>query len=73
MDYITPKEAAMQWGISQRRVEVLCVNGRIEGVERLGGRMWLIPKSASKPLDGRTKLAKNKTTALHKEENRNNG
>ena len=58
MDYITPKEAATQWGISQRRVETLCADGRIEGVERLGGRMWLIPKSTPKPIDGRTKIAK---------------
>ena len=73
MDYITPKEAAAEWGISQRRVETLCANERIEGVERLGGRMWLIPKSASKPPDGRTKLAKNTITVLHEEESRSNG
>ena len=57
MDYTTPKEVAAKWGISERRVEVLCANGQIDGVERIG-RMWLIPKSATKPIDGRTKAAK---------------
>ena len=57
MDYISAKKTAEKWGISQRRVEVLCSGGRIHGVERIGN-MWLIPKSAEKPIDGRTKAAK---------------
>ncbi|MDP4182419.1 MAG: hypothetical protein Q8942_15180 [Bacillota bacterium] len=31
MDYITAQEAADKWGISRRRVQILCVNGRING------------------------------------------
>jgi hypothetical protein len=58
MEYITPKEVAKLWGISERRVVVLCANGKVNGAERLGGKMWVIPKSAEKPLDGRTKAAK---------------
>jgi hypothetical protein len=58
MDYITPKEAAKLWGISERRATVLCSDGKIAGAERLGGKMWVIPKSAKKPIDGRTKAAK---------------
>ena len=57
MDYISAKEAAGKWGITQRRVEVLCLNGQVHGVERIGS-MWLIPKNAEKPIDGRTKAAK---------------
>jgi hypothetical protein len=57
MDYISAKEAAIKWSITQRRVEALCVNGQVHGVERVGN-MWLIPKSADKPIDGRTKAAK---------------
>ena len=57
MDYTTPKETAARWGISERRVEILCANGQVDGVERIG-RMWLIPKSATKPIDDRTKAAK---------------
>jgi hypothetical protein len=57
MDYIGAREAAEHWGITQRRVEALCVSGRVYGAERIG-KMWLIPKSAPKPIDGRTKAAK---------------
>jgi hypothetical protein len=58
MDYITPKQAADKWDITLRRVQVLCANGQIPGTERLGERTWAIPKDAPKPLDGRTKAAK---------------
>ena len=58
MDYITPKQAGELWGISERRVQVLCVNGRVQGAQRLGGKVWLIPKDTPKPIDGRTKAAK---------------
>jgi hypothetical protein len=53
-DWITPKQAAEKWGISDRRVQYLCANGQIDGVLRLG-LGWLIPKDAPKPLDGRRK------------------
>jgi len=56
-DWITPKQAAEKWGISDRRVQCLCTNGKIDGVLRLG-RTWLIPKDAPKPIDGRTKIAR---------------
>ena len=56
-DWITPKQAAKKWGISDRRVQYLCANGQIKGVMRLS-RTWLIPKDAPKPIDGRTKAAK---------------
>lgn len=54
MEYISAKEAAVKWGISERRVQVLCEQGRIEGVQRLG-KSWAIPKSAIKPIDARRK------------------
>ena len=52
MDFMTAKEAAKKWGITGRRVAVLCSENRIEGTERMGN-MWLIPKTAQKPKDGR--------------------
>jgi hypothetical protein len=58
MDLMTAKEAAELWGISQRRVQVLCDNGRVSGAERLGNDMWVIPGGTPKPIDGRTKIAK---------------
>jgi excisionase family DNA binding protein len=54
LDWITPQQAAEKWGITDRRVQALCSNGKIDGAVRLG-RGWLIPKDTPKPLDGRTK------------------
>jgi DNA adenine methylase len=53
MDYITAQEAAEDWGITRRRVQVLCSENRIEGAKRLGN-MWVIPREAKKPIDGRS-------------------
>lgn len=52
MDYISAKEAAEKWGISQRRVAVLCSEKRIEDAVMVGN-MWIIPTSAKKPTDAR--------------------
>ena len=54
MEYITAKQAAQKWEISERRVQVLCEQGRIEGVQRLG-KAWAIPINAAKPIDARAK------------------
>jgi hypothetical protein len=54
MDYITTKEAAKKWGLTERRVQVLCRQGKIPGVFRLGWA-WAIPKYAEKPKDDRLK------------------
>ena len=58
MEYLTPKEAGALWGISDRRVQELCSKGKVNGAQRLGNKMWIIPKETPKPLDGRTKTAK---------------
>ena len=47
-------EVAEKWGISERRVQILCKQNRIPGVSKIG-YMWLIPKAAEKPTDGRRK------------------
>jgi DNA adenine methylase len=52
MDVMTAKEAAKKWNITQRRIAVLCSENRISGAELIG-KMWLIPKDAHKPEDGR--------------------
>ena len=64
MEYMTPKQAGSAWGISERRVQVLCAEGKIEGAKRLGGKVWIIPDDATKPIDGRTKIAKRDKTPL---------
>ena len=50
--YIGTKEAAERWGISERRVRVLCHTGKIDGAT-LEGKTWKIPYDAKKPIDGR--------------------
>lgn len=52
--FITANQAAKKWSISQRRVQVLCAQGRIPGVFKLGDN-WAIPSSAIKPDDDRIK------------------
>ena len=52
MDYIKVSEAAEKWGISARRVRVLCAEGKIDGVVRKGN-LYMIPAGAAKPMDGR--------------------
>lgn len=52
MDYMKVSEAAKKWGISPRRVRVLCAEGKIEGAVQKG-KLYYIPETAIKPLDGR--------------------
>lgn len=54
MEYISTKEAAQKWGISERRVRSLCAEGKIEGAARCGDWVWSIPAGTQKPADGRT-------------------
>ena len=54
MEYISTKEAAQMWGISERRVRSLCAEGKIEGAARCGDWVWSIPVGTQKPADGRT-------------------
>lgn len=53
MEYKSVAQMAEQWGISDRRVRILCQQSKIDGVIRKG-RAWLIPADADKPIDGRT-------------------
>lgn len=56
MEYITLKEAGKKWGVSPRRVNYYCAAGRISGAVKMA-TIWLIPKQAEKPVDGRRKRA----------------
>jgi DNA adenine methylase len=58
MEYISANEVAKKWKISQRRVAILCAENKIECAEKVGN-MWLIPKQAIKPVDGRVVKAEN--------------
>lgn len=52
--YMSVKQAAEKWGISDRRVRILCSEGKILGVIR-EGRSYRIPAETKKPEDGRYK------------------
>lgn len=47
--YMTVKEAAAKWSVSERTVQVHCKEGRIPGVSRVG-RSWIIPEGTMKPI-----------------------
>ena len=61
MEYLTVKEIAEKWGISERRSEerlqTMCKEGMVEGSKRFG-RSWAIPEDAVKPVDRRIKSGK---------------
>ena len=52
--YMTVNEASAKWGISDRRIRVLCAEGKIPGVIK-EGKSWKIPFDTAKPVDGRYK------------------
>lgn len=58
MDYITAKQAAEKWKISERRVQVLCNQCKIVEAVKLGWA-WAISMEAEKPIDGRGLKNKN--------------
>ena len=61
MKLLTTTETAKRWGISARRIALLCSQDRVKGAEKVGNT-WLIPDDAEKPQDPR----KNKKEAGRK-------
>ncbi len=54
MDYLSIKQTSEKWGISTRRIQVLCGEERIPGATKIGS-YWAIPSDAEKPKDERVK------------------
>lgn len=54
MEYISVKEAAEKWKVSERRVHQYCKEERIPGLQRFGNS-WAIPENAVKPSNPRKK------------------
>ncbi len=48
-EYMTTKEAAEKWGITQRQVQIHCKKERIPGVIRINNG-YLIPRNATRPI-----------------------
>ena len=50
--FMTVKEASAKWGISDRRIRVLCAEGKISGAIK-EVKIWKFPVDTVKPIDGR--------------------
>jgi hypothetical protein len=46
--YLTAAQIAEKWDVTDRQVQVLCKQGRVDGAERMGG-IWIIPENSVKP------------------------
>lgn len=57
MEYMSISQAAEKWGITPRRIQVLCKQDRIPGAARIG-YVWAIPMDAEKPKDARIRSGK---------------
>lgn len=55
--FLSLKETAKKWGISDRRINTLCLEKRIPGAFMIGNS-WAIPVDAEKPKDARVKSGK---------------
>ena len=51
-NYLSIREASEKWGVSERRINQYCAEGRIPGAQRFG-KSWAIPDDAEKPGDPR--------------------
>lgn len=57
MEYLSIRQTSEKWGISTRRIQILCANERIPGAMRVD-YSWVIPADAEKPKDARIKSGK---------------
>ncbi len=57
MEYLSIRQTAEKWGISVRRIQILCKESRIPGAIRID-YSWAIPADARKPEDARIKSGK---------------
>lgn len=67
MDYLTTVEMSKLWGISSRRISLLCSQKRVEGAVKKG-KTWLIPLGTKKPIDPRREKKMNKYSETKNEE-----
>ena len=66
MGYMTIQEASEKWGISERRIQTLCAQRRLDGAKKFG-RQWAIPDDLDKPDDARIKDGRYKKERLYEE------
>lgn len=47
-DLKTPEDLAQEWGLTSRRIQIMCKEGRIPGAVKKGNQ-WLIPGNVRRP------------------------
>lgn len=57
MEYLSIRQVSEKWGLGTRRIQTLCIEGRIEGATKIGS-YWAIPADAEKPKDERVTSGK---------------
>ena len=57
MEYLSIKQTSKKWGITVRRIQILCIEGGIPGATKIVS-YWAIPADAEKPNDKRIKSGK---------------
>ena len=57
MEYLSISLVSEKWGLSVRRIQTLCMTGRIPGATKIGS-YWAIPADAEKPKDERIRTGK---------------
>lgn len=57
MEYLSVRQTAEKWGLSKRRIQVLCSENRIPGAMKVDSS-WVIPADAEKPVDARIRSGK---------------
>lgn len=57
MKYLSIKQVSERWGISARRIQILCKEGRVPDAFFVGNS-WAIPANAMKPKDQRVRSGK---------------
>ena len=45
MEYLSISQVSEKWGVSVRRIQTLCITGRIPGATKIGS-YWAIPADA---------------------------
>ena len=61
--YISIREASYRWGVSERRVNQYCAEGRIPGASRFG-RSWEIGRAVQQECRDRPTRAFRNSTAI---------
>ena len=57
MEYLSVAQTSEKWGISKRRIQILCNENRSPGAMKIG-TVWAIPEDAEKPKDARVKTGR---------------